>query len=326
MDTPESDRTLITPTIVGPDALERFPDPIPGIIPFGTLTIVAGAPGVGKTAMLAEWIQRWRTGRTICGKLTNPPTAFYFLAADRQWQSHQVWFDSVGYSDIPHYSLADDALFNLDSLRHPQKAYDCFQYCFDKLNPIPGSHLFVDPASPLFIGGDPNRARDVAAAMLKFSRVCQDRALNPTASAHFSKQKSDSREQYARPQDRIAGSGAFSGFSDTQIYLIDPVPPKQPYHTLGWVPRHAQPEEFQFTRNDQGLFVPYEDYTEQNDTEAVLDCIPYEPLATEGIINRVHAAYPDWSVRTIERRLRTLLKQARIIKVRRGVYCRVKPS
>jgi hypothetical protein len=317
LDAPESGRTLIA----------EFPDPIPGIIPFGTLTLVAGAAGVGKTAALADWIVRWRTGRTIWGKATNAPVGgFFYIAADRQWKSHQLWFDAVGYPDIPHYSLADDGQYPLEKLRAPQQAFSCFEDCLARVNPPPGAHLIVDPASPLFISGDPNKARDVAVSMLRFSRTCQKYQINITATAHFGKQKGDSKEQYQRPQDRIAGSGAFSGFSDTQIYLIDPIPPHQPYHMLGWVPRHAAPEDFKCTRNDQGLFVPFEDYTELATLEQVLEAVPYTPLSTEGIINTVHKLTTDLSVRTIERKLGELLRQSRIIKVRRGVYCRVKPS
>lgn len=301
----------------------EFPDPIPGIIPFGTLTIVAGAPGVGKTAMLAEWIRRWQAGRTICEKPTNKPLGgFYFLAADRQWQSHQIWFDAVGYPNIPHYSVADDPTYSLERLKAANMAFTCFEDCLKKLAPPPGAHLIVDPVSPLFIQGDPNRARDVATSLLRFSRACQQYKINITCTAHFGKQKADQKEQYARPQDRIAGSGAFSGFSDTQVYLIDPLPPKQPYHILGWVPRHAAPEEFHFKREEtNGLFIPYEHYTEANQTDAVLTCVPYEPLAMEALVKRVHEQL-GYSVRTTERYLKQLVADGRVTKVRRGVYQR----
>jgi hypothetical protein len=308
-----------------PSQLLPFPDPIPGIIPFGTLTIVAGAPGVGKTSMLAEWIQRWRTGRTICEKPTNAPTGFYFLAADRQWKSHQLWFDAVGYPDIPHYSIADDPELSLAKLKSVQRVEEVILACLAKLNPIPGSHLVVDPVSPLFIAGNPNQARDVATSLMFFSRLAQKLLINITCTAHFGKQKSDPNEQYTRPQDRIAGSGAFSGFSDTQVYLIDPVPPKQPYHVLGWVPRHAAPEEFNFKRDEHsGLFVPYEHYTEENKQQAVLEQIAYEPMAAAAIIERVQQA-TGFPVRSIERYLNQLKGSGQITRVRKGVYQRAKP-
>ena len=302
-----------------------FPDPIPGIIPFGTVTLFAGAPGVGKTAMLAEWCRRWRDGKTICGKPTNCPTGFYYLAADRQWKSHQIWFDAVGFPDIPHYSVADDPLYDLSSLQKPFEAHKCFLQAVDKLNPIPGAHLYVDPVSPLYIGGDPNRARDVAAALLRMSRVCQTRQINITLTAHFSKQKSDPKEQYTRPQDRIAGSGAFAGFSDTQIYLIDPVPPKQPYHILGWVPRHAAPAEFHYVRNKNGLFVRYELYDELEKLEQVLQCVPTDPTPASVVLHKIETAL-GFSTATAERYLAQLVRLERVTKVRRGVYQRGQAS
>ena len=304
----------------------QFLDPIPGIIPFGTLTLFAGAPGVGKTAMLAEWCARWRDGRTICGKPTNPPTAFYYLAADRQWESHAQWFRAVAFPDIPYYALANDPHLNFANLAESKLAYKAFTVAVDRLDPIPGSHLFVDPVSPLFISGDPNRARDVAVSLLRISRVVQERQINISCTAHFGKQKTDPNDQYARPQDRIAGSGAFLGFSDTQIYLIDPQPPKQPYHVLGWTPRHAPAEEFQFTRDTaNGLFVPFNLFKELDRIEAIILCVPFEPTHVNTII-RTAMDKTGLASAQVERYLTQLLREGRIVKVKRGWYKRAQPS
>lgn len=243
-----------------------FLDPIPGVIPFGTVTIFAGAPGVGKTAMLAEWIQRWHQNRTICGHPTNPPTNFYFIAGDRQWASHQKWFDLVEFPDINHYSLADDPAINLEDIRSDSSGATLFDMAINRLDPQPGGHLFVDPVSPLFITGNQNRSRDVAASLLGFSRIAQARQINITMTAHFAKQKGDHGDRYTRPQDRISGSGSFSGFSDTQIYLVDPEG-KQDFHLMGWTPRHRPPEEFKFTRDTNGLFIPYRSLEDVGDGE-----------------------------------------------------------
>lgn len=304
---------------------QPYPDPIPGIIPFGTVTLFAGAPGVGKTAMLAEWCRRWRDGLTICGHPTNRPTGFYYLAADRQWQSHQQWFDLVNFPDIAHYSLADDRTLDLAQLQRSGDAHKCLLAAVARLSPIPGSSLLIDPVSPLFIIGDPNRARDVAASLLRISRLAQVYQINIICTAHFGKQKADPKDQYTRPQDRIAGSGAFSGFSDTQIYLIDPLPPKQPYHILGWTPRHAAPEEFQFVRNEHGLFVPYELFKELDRIEAVYHCIPKTPTPTNMIIRTIITAL-GLADATAERYLHALVSDGRVVKVRRGVYRRANPS
>ena len=43
-------------------SLADFPDPIPGIIPFGSTTLIGGASGSGKTTIVADWVRRWRDG------------------------------------------------------------------------------------------------------------------------------------------------------------------------------------------------------------------------------------------------------------------------
>ena len=318
------------PSAVSPAAAAtpcEFPDPIPGIIPFGTLTIFAGAAGVGKTAQLAEWIVRSRAARPIWGHTSHPATAYCYIAADRQWASHQRWFDLVGYPDIPRYSLADDPDFDLNTLHNPKTALELLPYALDRAfngQPCPaGAHVIIDPISPIFIAGNPNSSRDVARTLLGMSRECQKRQINITATAHFAKQASNPQERYQRPQDRIAGSGAFAGFSDTQIYLVDPEPPHQPWHLLGWVPRHAKPEEFPCTRNEHGLFVPYDVMREDETASHVWDVLEARGdasyLTLQQIANAAFQAHGH-SLATVKRALSRLKDQHRALTVGRGKW------
>lgn len=234
-----------------------FPDPIPEIIPFRTLTIFAGAPAVGKTTMFIEWMHRWSTGRRIWGHPTNKPTKFYYVAADRG-QTREEFYERIDpnrvdcefFSVVTRHSGIDHSNFHKDA-----HGRELLSHVVGQLQPIPGSHLILDPVAPLFITGNQNRTRDVAASLIGLSRLADELQINITGMWHFSKQKADPNERYRRPQDRIAGSGAVSGFSDTQIYLVDPEPPRQPYHILGWNPRHHPPEEFKCLREE--YFVPY---------------------------------------------------------------------
>ncbi len=232
-----------------------FLDPIPGIIPFGTVTIFAGASGVGKTTMIAEWCQRWRDGRTICGYPTNPPTGFYYLSCDRSWRRTQRIFANAGFPDIAHYNPQDDPTFNRKVIQHAQGALDMLRGCIDRLNPQPGGHLLIDPMAPFFIPGNQNDSRPVATALWELHVICRERQINNTALTHFGKQLADPSQQYRRPQDRILGSQAWTACSDCQMYLIDPVPPAE-FHEFGWVPRESKEQTFKFKREAFG-FVPY---------------------------------------------------------------------
>ncbi len=305
-----------------------FLDPIPGIMPVGTLTMFSGAPGAGKTAMLAEFYARLRDGRPIWGYATNRPTGFAYIASDRQWASHQQWFELAGMPDIPHYSLADDPHIDIVKDLEESKAFELFHAALKQCNngqpPIPGSFVTVDPVTPLFIAGSPNNSRPVAKTLLVMSREARSFQITLLLVGHFGKQPADRNARYKRPQDRIAGSGAFSGFSDTQMYLCEPDPPDHPFHLFGWNPRHQRPEEFMCQRDDSGLFVPYDVMKEDTVACNVFDSMePTGSTSTEAITDK---AFDDhgYSPKTVKRALVRLLEQGRIVRLKRGWYARVR--
>jgi hypothetical protein len=307
-------------------ATSHFPDPIDGLLPFGTLTLLGGAPGVGKTTLLAQWIAAWRDEQPICDRDTHKPSGFYYLSSDRGGASLRRWFAIAGVeADVQLYNLVDDRAFNLNKLQRSEDALDVLLEVVNmKLDPPPGGHLFLDPLAPLWIKGDPNKARDVAISLTRLTRLCQERFINITAPVHFSKQRSDPKDVYARPQDRISGSGAFAGFSDTQVYLCDPLPPAVPCHVLGWVPRHGPPEEFQLTRDKKtGLFVPYELYAELGLHAKLLECVPFEPTEAGPILAQM-AEVGNLTTRTARKYLDKFVADQLVVKLRHGWFQRPK--
>ncbi len=258
-----SESTILTPT----EPVKRFPDPIPGVIPFGSLCLFAAAAGAGKTIFQTEWISRWRSGRTICGKPTNCPEAFFYLAADRDWSTYAQAFACAGVPEdaVKRYVLAEDPSMDpQDWIK--ESPLNFFLRCLQKLNPTPGSLTFVDPIAPLFVYGDQNRAHDVAVSMHFARRMARKFQTTLVCNANVVKAKHN--EGHKRPQDRIVGSGAFVAYADTQIYLVESDEPGGP-RTLGWTPRRAPAEEwqFQFDQTTQ-LFVPFTGLQDAGPTEA----------------------------------------------------------
>jgi RecA-family ATPase len=173
-----------------------FPDPIPGVLPHGSLCLFAAAAGAGKTIFQTEWIGRWLSGRTICGKKTNCPTGFYYLAADRDWSTYAAAFECAGVpeSKIVKYVLAEDVTQNpLDWGK--ESPLNFLHRCIIKLNPIPGSILFIDPMAPLFVLGDQNRARDVAISMHFIRRMARQYNITIICNANVVKAKTDTEHK-----------------------------------------------------------------------------------------------------------------------------------
>ncbi len=326
MSAPEPPRPSADPPAL--PAASAFPDPIPGIIPFGSICTFAGASGVGKTALYASWIRRWLDGKTICDHPTNRPTEIGLLVGDRRWQSHRQWLDAAGIKEgeIKSYSLRDDDHFPWNDLRHWPKVSDLFSRALDRLNLSPGGLLLTDPMA-LWLPGRTNDYKDVAIGIGVLDRIIKPRQLTNMGIFHQSKQINDKSQQYTRPQDKILGSAATIGFSDTAMYLLSPEDLDEPYYGFGWVPHNALAETFEFTRDAWGMFLPYKTAKDQAERQTILEYVPYEPLATAAIVLRVQdAIIPLISKSTIERRLKELLQQGHIVKVRHGVYVRIKPS
>ena len=261
----------LAPVIPHPHAV--YPDPIEGIMPAGTITLLSGASGVGKTAFVAEWCVRWRDGRSICWKPTNRPVELGVVAADRKWASHKQWFEAVGYPDIPHYSLRDDPSFNWDKVFNRKETANIFRAALSRLLLPPGSLIVVDPIS-IFIHGSLLDYKQTAVSLAHLDRVCTDLGVTVLGIMHMSKQKGDKKDRYTRPQDRILGSAALGGFTDTQMYLLGPEDLDEDFYGFGWIPHHAPAETFTFSRDPQnGLFIPYEAPDQTGNLKALYDAI-----------------------------------------------------
>lgn len=302
---------------------QPFADPIPGILAFGSLNLLSGASGVGKTALLADWCRRWRDGDSICWKPTSVPTNIGILVGDRKWADHKQWFDLVGFGDIAHYSFRDDTGFAWDRLHSRQAVTDIFEKAVDGLKLQPGSLLIVDPIS-LFVPGNLIDYKNVAVGMGKLDRVITKRKITCIGIMHMAKQKGDHKDRYTRPQDRILGSSALLGFSDTPMYLLGPEDMDDECYGFGWIPHHAPMETFQFTRNDQGLFVPFAAPDQESNMAAMLNLIT---AATTGTKTKEIVDFATGQLaiptRSVHWYLERLQSAGKIQRVQRGIWRRV---
>lgn len=307
------------PVGTAPPQLHSYPDPIPGIISFGSVNFLAGASGVGKTCLLAWFLTRFRDEAPIFGHPVNRPTAIGYIAADRGWTTAKYWLEKVGYPDLAHYSLVDDAAFNPSRLRNKLNLLPILMEAIDKLQLPPGALLAVDPAA-LFIS-NLNDYHACAVACLEMRRLCTARGLTLLGLSHASKQKADMKERYTRLQDRINGSTAQLGYGDTQMYLAGPLETGQKHYTFMWHPHTALAEEFALGRSKSGLFVPWQESVEAEAENEVYAVLPEDgtdlAIATiQGLVSCSRA--------TVFRRLQELVQDGLVEKVGEGRYRRAK--
>ena len=325
-------------------------DPIPHIIPFGSICTFSGAPHVGKTTMLAQWCVKWRDGLDICGHKVNVPPKIAVLAADRRWQSAQQTFIAAGWPDIPHISLRDEDATDWKAFRFWQNLPTKFDQYIKRLELPPGSLLIAEPLA-LWLHGNMIDYKTIAIGLGSLDQIIRKHKITLIGVAHHAKERGGVENQYISAQERILGSGAQIGFSDSTIYLLGPRSlgthgNPADHYLLGWLSHNAPEETFKFVRGDDGLFTPYtafeepggEVYPENQPTgedhigagpggvqvmppmsDWLMSQVPDQPppAPVAALVAAGSAAY-HVSLRSVQRQLEKLREEGRIVRHGRG--------
>lgn len=316
----------LTPTLAAlraHRAADYPPDPIAEIIPGGGISIIAGASGIGKTAFLAWWATRFRDHLPVFGHPTVALPEQVMLAIDRSWiQSTSKWFEAVGYPEIRAYSPLDDPAFRPAKMRSKQHRIVLLQDFLDRLSPLaPGTLVYVDPLAP-FLGGNLNDYDACATACMEIREVCRARRITIIGTAHTAKLKADPKDRYARVQDRILGSAALLGYTDTQMYLAAPEETGHNYYEFFWNPHHAPKATFQLERDPKnGLFIPPGEGSRQTEQQAILDYLAAQPDRTARFVELLTGV--SLPKATLHRHLQALIKDGLVISPAKGLYCAV---
>ena len=267
-------------------------------------------------------------GADILGHKTHlhPDAQIGVLVGDRRWQSHRQWLDIAGVADHPrvrHYSIRDDDSFEWNDLRFWPKVATAFAKAVDQLQLSPGSILITDPM-PIWIPGKVNDYKDVAIGIAQMDRVIKTRALSLHGIFHQGKQIADKTQQYKRPQDKILGSAAQIGYTDTAMYLSGPDELDTPYYGFGAVPHNALPEVWKFTRDAWGMFVPYTEAEDFDAIETVMQQVPTDPYgASVGqVLHQLETSQVTISRASVYICLKKLVTEGRLVQPKRGQYVR----
>jgi hypothetical protein len=237
------------------DPLPIWSAPLPGILDTPSLNMLAGASGIGKTALISSLARIFHEGGKLWGHQITIPPAVGYIGADRGGASARLWFQAAGYPDIPQWNLIDDRSFDLAQLHNKRGGPGLLFHALEQLKLPYGSLIFVDPIA-LFVGSNLLDYRIVALACIEIQRWLEDHPYCLVGVCHTSKQKADAKDRYLRPQDRIMGTGALLGYTSTQMYLMGPEEAGRDdgKHTFLWNPHHRPEEHFALQRTNTGLF------------------------------------------------------------------------
>lgn len=305
--------------------------PLPLILPAGGISLLAGSPGVGKTALLATFLRDLLKGLPVFGRQPTRIPGLGVINTDRGWaEGAGLWFARAGFPDVAYYSLADDATLPIKRLRKKWERLDLLFEAIDRLALPWGSVIVVDPVA-LFLGGNLIDYDTCAVACYEIRRMLRIRGLTMIATAHAKKLAANKKDRYLRLQDQILGSTALFGFTDTQMYLAAPDELQEDYYVFLWQPHMLPAESFMLKRDDQGLFMPYADAigaTRESkrsaQDESILQLLPADGaiLALGAILEAAMAQGIPLSRRTIIRILERLMKAGLIDHAGYGCYRR----
>jgi len=314
----------MTTSQAAPAAPAAFPDLIEHLMPFGSISTLSGASGVGKTAFLTSMILAIQRGEPLFGFATHVPTAIGMLVCDRPWRDHQAWLDKAGCAPFSYLSLWDQD-YQWEVLRDYKSLPKIFGSLVDALGLPAGAWLIVEPIT-LFIPGRLHDYRDMAIGLGLLGQQLRARQLTTLGVFHIGKQKGK-HEQYGRPQDRILGSAALIGYTETAFYLLSPEEAERRTYEFGIIPHQIQSSTLQYVRDASGLFVPAEYFDDVQEEEVALSVLPLDgTLMTSavwclGIQRLLHV-----SVSSAERLMRRLRAGGRVVRVGQGKYRRAVPQ
>ena len=316
------DRASQLPPLLSPS--DPAHDLLHNIFPFGSISLLSGAAGLGKTALLASLARAFRDSTPVFGHQPGLITDVGIVVADRSWaRGGKVWFDRVGFPEIKHYAMTDDTAFDPRCLRKKFERTARLADFIDRLKLPPGALLLVDPIG-LFLGGNLLDYDTCAVACHEIRVILRQRGLTLIATAHSSKLKADKKDRYARLQDQILGSSALLGFSDTQMVLASPEETGSKYYTFCWIPHQAPAETFLLERDAQGVFhLAASGLATRTALESILALFPADasPI-TLGELVGLAAAIP-YTQKTVQRSLAQLIAEGKVVKVKYGTYRRV---
>ena len=278
--------------------------------------IFAAASGAGKTTYMLQMIDDLIEGLPVFDAPTHPIHPVY-LCNDRSRDDLQRTFDRVKLrNQFPFYSVLTDPEFAKcntphDSIRTAKRLHpDCDFIAFDPIS---------------FNVENVNSSKEVSRLLRGLTNLSQEIDVTTNIVHNTAKVKTDS--SYAQPRQRMAGCGAWGGYSNLNLIFEeeDEHDPTNPFRTLYICPRNGQDRTYRLMKDEFGCFVAApkkeEDPTKRRQLDdQILNALPHG----EHSVNEFFEALGGRTNGVVYRNIERWIKMGCLEKIARGRYLKVK--
>lgn len=294
---------------------------IDGMIPANQVHLLAGPSGGGKTTLAFQMLSSMITGEPFLGRWTRKVKVAY-VSGDRPAESVLETQDRCGVT-FPIFSAVDENLVGEDLLTK----------IFPRLTAICNGErpdvIYIDGFTAFVPGGFLNNYAIVAKWLASLQRWAHKMRVTIIGACHATKTREG--EKFTNPRQRIAGSVAWAGFSET-VLIIEPLDDdkakdKRIVHIL---PRNHAEENMILRFNAEGRLILPEKVAHQETLTAFImdgllekfklgDTILYSKYRDDALAKGV-------SLRTFNRQLAKYVETGKLVKAGKGTYVYSEPS
>lgn len=286
------------------------------LIPSGQVHLLAGPSGGGKTSLAFQLFKALeKPGELWCGRELVRPQSWAYVSGDRTARSVSETQERIGVK-FPVFSLVDRDMIGKDLT----------DVILPQVKSFHGKQpdiVYIDGFTALVPGARLNEYGVVAQWLGALQRYCNKYDVTIIGACHTTKQKEN--EKYKNPRQKVAGSVAWAGFSETVILIeppdADDAPPAQ--RNVSLLPRNKPEEFFTMTFDDNGILqMPEKILQAQELAEMVLPGL-FRHLK-EGLVDYAglmkQATDRGLSRRTFDRYLAKMVTDGKIARISKGKY------
>lgn len=283
---------------------------VEGIFPTGSVNIICGPSGAGKTTLMFQSFQDWLLGLDVLGRASIQDAdrrKLFYIAADRDEDDVRELLERTNVTNIPFVAILDSTDVNMYLRAAPEGT----------------SLLYIDGASVLVPGGRINDNDTVFKFMRGLRVWAKAHKCAILLSCHSPKRWKG--EELINPRESILGSIAWGAAADT-VMIMQEDNPKNPDDTSRTVvveARHQRKRflKFKYDETDGRLAEQLSDADQAGAMTLLVNMTKGEIYTRKALVEQ--GATRNMSASTVDRVLKKWLKEGRVKKDNDGEYVKV---